>query len=156
MINMIKRYSLELICIIMVWGLGMFSGMFMQESLTTWYPILTKPSFQPPNWIFGPVWGLLYTMLGIVLAKLWKKRQENPMLLKLFIAQMILNYIWTPIFFGLKNPGFGLYSIAIMWSLILIFLIQSRKYPYITLMTLPYFIWVSFAMLLNYQIFILN
>lgn len=163
MIQMIMKYmkfittnKLEIAFAFLFNVFGMVSGIFMEQSLIEWYPSLIKSSFNPPNWIFGPVWTTLYAMLGIVFAKLWKNRDSQKQLFNIFLAQMILNYAWTPLFFVMKRIDLGLYNLIAMWLLTAVFLFQARKDKSLFLMTLPYFAWISFAGFLNYQMYILN
>lgn len=118
-----------------------------------WYAGLVKPSFAPPNWVFGPVWTVLYILIGWVGARKWLYGGA----LALWIAQMVLNFIWSPLFFGLQMPAAGLLVIALMWILIAVFI--QREWPRDRLsavMFVPYLAWVSVASALNAGIVALN
>lgn len=124
-----------------------------------WYQTLTKPEWNPPNWIFGPVWTLLYLLMGISVWIIWKnyglKTAAVP--LTFFIAQLVLNALWSWFFFGLENVGLAFIDIVALWTLILITLILFWKLNTLSgVLLLPYIAWVSFATVLNYNIWQLN
>lgn len=132
---------------------GILGSLFTISSVDTWYSELAKPFFSPPNWVFGPAWITLYTLMGISLYILWEKKAK----LKLFFAQLIFNAAWTPIFFGLRQPVPALVEIIILWFLILLTIIQAwKKSAWAAYLLLPYIAWVSFAILLNAAIVVLN
>lgn len=95
---MIQKYYPEIIGIFLCLFLGMFFGLSVDPDLV-WYQTLQKPFFSPPSWVFGPVWTVLYIMIGIVGGIVWKQRQQNPTLMMLFIVQLSLNFTWSPLFF---------------------------------------------------------
>ncbi len=139
---------------------GILGTPFTVASIPTWYAGLVKPFFAPPNWLFGPAWAILYFLMGtsfyIIIKREWKKK-EIKNATKFFIAQLALNFIWSPIFFGLRSPLLGLIIIVAMWSLI--FVTAKKFYPISKLasyLLLPYLLWVSYATLLNASIWILN
>lgn len=139
---------------------GLIGSVFTFSSIPTWYEALNKPSFSPPNWIFGPVWIVLYTLMGISLFLVWEKGLKKRLVEKGIIAfgvQLALNAMWTYIFFGLKLPEYAFFEILFLWISIAItiarFYVISKKAAYLLL---PYLIWVSFAMVLNYYVWILN
>ncbi len=139
---------------------GLLGSVFTLSSITTWYATLHKPSFSPPNWLFGPVWTLLYALMGISAYLIWEKGiKENGVkpALKLFSLQLILNFMWTILFFGLKSPLLGLISISILWIAILATILKFSKLSKnaATLM-IPYILWVSFAAILNLAVLMLN
>lgn len=136
------------------------SGSFVTISaIPTWYAGITKPFFAPPNWVFGPVWTTLYALIGISFWIIW---QSKPSKLKKravywFILQMALNAVWTPIFFGLKNPEFALFVITALWiSIFQTIRFFSRITKSAGYLLIPYILWVSFATLLNAAIAWLN
>jgi len=139
---------------------GISGSFFTIKSIPTWYAKLNKPAFSPPNWIFGPVWTLLYAMQGIAAYLIYQKIADNPMAkmaLALFIIQLILNAIWTPLFFGLKNPRLAFFEILLMWIFIVLSTVWFfRVSPTAGYLMLPYLAWVSFASALNYSIWRLN
>lgn len=139
---------------------GILGSVFTVSSIPTWYATLNKPFFAPPNWLFGPVWTLLYLLMGVAFYLIWKqgwKKKKVKTADLFFLAQLALNFIWSPIFFGLRSPLLGLIVIAAMW--ILIVMTMKKFYPLSRLafyLLVPYLLWVSFATLLNAAIVILN
>jgi len=140
-----------------VGGLG---TVFTFSSLTGWYAGLNKPWFTPPSWIFGPAWIALYALMGVSLYLAWPKAQGRnavkPRIL-IFTVQLILNLLWSLLFFGLRSPLYGAVAIMALWIAIAMTILEfykaSRPAAFILI---PYIIWVSFAALLNFYIFILN
>jgi len=122
--------------------------------------LLEKPAFSPPSWIFFPVWVALYTLMGISSYIVWEKglqQREVKIGLLIFGMQLGLNFLWSFLFFGLKSPYYAFVDIIFLWLAIFLTVIQFRKISKSTSYLLPpYIIWVSFAMLLNYYIWILN
>lgn len=137
---------------------GLIGSYFTINAIPTWYAHLNKPSFSPPNWLFGPVWLILYVMMGIALYLNWiKNTKQAKFNVRLFFIHLFFNLIWTPIFFGLKDTLFALYIIIMIWIFILVMIINFRKVNKISsLLLIPYLFWVSFATLLNYFIWKLN
>jgi len=140
---------------------GYLSGMVTRESITTWYPTLVKPSFNPPNWIFAPVWTILYIMMGVAGGMVWNRIEQDTEMVKkaftFFIIQLALNAIWSLLFFYLHNPFLALIEIVLLWLLIFETYTQFKKIDKVAGMLLvPYLAWVSFAMVLNGSIWWLN
>jgi tryptophan-rich sensory protein len=138
--------------------IGIIGSIFTSQSITTWYQTIQKPPFTPPNWLFAPAWITLYTLMGISLYLAWEKGlKKNRPALYVFSIQLILNALWSFLFFGLKNPFYGLIGISALWIAIALniwyFYKISKKSAYLLI---PYFVWVGFAFILNYYIFILN
>ena len=141
--------------------IGYLSGMVTRESITTWYPTLIKPFFNPPNWIFAPVWTSLYIMMGVAGGLVWNKLDGNETLVKkaflFFIIQLALNALWSLIFFKLHN--LLLASIEVVLLLLMIFetYTQFKKIDKIAgLLLIPYLAWVSFATILTISIWYLK
>ncbi len=121
-----------------------------------WYAGLAKPSFNPPNWLFGPVWSILYIMIGIAGWRTWQ-RDRSGAAMKIWWAQLVLNFLWSPVFFTLHQIGLALVVIVGMWLTIVAFIALSWKPDRpAALLFLPYLAWVSFAGLLNAAILWLN
>jgi len=121
-----------------------------------WYAKLQKPSFNPPNWIFSPVWTVLYVLIGIVGWRVWTKTQ-HPGLKALWICQMLLNFAWSPAFFGMQNIGLGLAIIMLLCLNIVLFIGMARSRDvYSAVLFVPYLGWVGFATVLNITILRLN
>ena len=139
---------------------GIIGGIFTSRSIPTWYKKLKKPSFNPPNWIFGPVWTTLYLLMGISLYIIWNSGTNDPIkiiAMALFGVQLILNVIWSILFFGMRKPSYAFIEIIFMWIAILATIIIF--YPISSLaaiLLVPYLLWVSFASILNYYIWKLN
>jgi tryptophan-rich sensory protein len=127
---------------------------FTFNSVSTWYPTLEKPFFNPPSWIFGPVWTTLYFLMGISLFLVWGKKKTD---LTWFWAQLALNAFWSIVFFGMKSPGLAFLVIVLLW--ISIFLTIKSFYKInknAAYLLYPYLAWVTFASILNLFIAILN
>ncbi len=139
---------------------GAIGGLFTSSSIPTWYAALNKPAFNPPNWIFGPVWTLLYVLMGVSLFLVWQKGLKNKKAktaVTIFGIQLALNVLWSILFFGLKSPILGLIEIIILWAFILLSIIKFSKISKTAAwLLLPYILWVSFAAVLNLAIFLLN
>lgn len=140
---------------------GYFSGMVTRDSITTWYPTLVKPSFNPPNWVFAPVWTILYIMMGVAAGMVWNRLEKDPENVKkaftFFIIQLALNAAWSVIFFYLHNPFLALLEIILFWLIIFETYTQFKKIDKTAaLLLIPYLAWVSFATVLNASIWWLN
>ncbi|MFW6025252.1 MAG: TspO/MBR family protein [Candidatus Woesearchaeota archaeon] len=139
---------------------GFIGSFFTTSSVSNWYPTLTKPFFNPPNWIFAPVWTILYILIGISLFLVWDKISSNLFSEKaiiLFIIQLILNSLWSILFFGLRSPLLGVVGIIPLWITILLMMYYFRKESKLSFyLLIPYILWVSFAAILNIAIFVLN
>ena len=140
--------------------LGGLSGISTTSAITGWYSTLIKPPFNPPNWVFGPAWTLLYILMGISFALIWNKgieKKEIKNALGIFVFQLILNLVWSLLFFSMQNPAIAFIDIVILWLAIILtikkFLPINRTAAYLLI---PYLLWVSFASLLNVSIWYLN
>jgi benzodiazapine receptor len=152
---------LKLIISILVCQLAGFVGsIFTTPSVPTWYATLKKPAFTPSNSIFGPVWTTLFILMGISMYLIWKKGFQNrdvKIALFIFGAQLVLNILWSFLFFGLRCPSCAFVEIIILWIAILITILSFVKISQIAgVLLLPYIIWVSFAAVLNFSIWTLN
>jgi translocator protein len=119
-----------------------------------WYNRLIKPVLTPPGWILGPVWTMLYAMMGVAAWLVWEKRQNDKVTISLwlFILQLGLNSLWSYLFFGLKSPGLALLDILALWVAILASLISFFRHQRTAgKLLIPYLLWVSFAVYLNLQ-----
>lgn len=156
MITTLKRYTPELLGMLICLALGFLSGLSMPAGDPSWFSGLTKPSFNPPDWVFGPVWTVLYLMMGIALGKSWKLRLENEWLIPIFIVQMLFNVAWSPLFFFANHIDWALVDIVCLWSSILLYMLVARRHKVLVGLFAPYFVWVSFAAVLNYMLYQLN
>lgn len=139
---------------------GIIGSVFTAPSVVGWYAGIVKPALNPPAWIFAPVWTTLFALMGVSAFLIWKKglkRQDVRIALGIFLAQLVLNTLWSIIFFGLRSPGGALIEIAFLWlaiaATIIAFARVSKPAAWILA---PYILWVSFAAYLNYSIWILN
>jgi tryptophan-rich sensory protein len=140
---------------------GYFSGMATRSSVTTWYPLLEKPFFNPPSWVFAPVWSLLYMFMGVAAGKVWQRvefeKQTVQKALVFFWIQLALNALWSVLFFYWQNPFLAMLELLLLWLMIyetyLKFKVIDKVSGYLML---PYLAWVSFAGLLNASIWWLN
>lgn len=141
-------------------SIGALGSLATIQSVKTWYPTLSKPSFNPPNWLFAPVWTTLYVLIGIAAYLIWCKRDKIvhfPRTVAIYLIQLILNLGWSFIFFYLHEIGFALAEIILLLILIVINAITFYKInKWAGLLFIPYILWVSFATFLTYSIFILN
>lgn len=155
------RKFLSVIFAILVCQLaGLIGSIFTFSAIPTWYVFLNKPSFSPPNWIFGPVWTLLYTLMGIAAYIIWKRGAKNKTVrgaLALFGFHLILNSLWSIIFFGAHALFPAFVEILILWSTIIILILKFyRIEKTAAYLLLPYLAWVSFASVLNFSVWFLN
>ena len=160
-----KRKHLQLIFatilgVFLCLSVGFLSSRVTMAAIPTWYAGLNKPFFSPPNWLFGPVWSVLYILMGVALGRVWyfgRRHLWGKTALYHFGAQLIFNGLWSLVFFGLKNPLLALIVIIILWVLIersiYWFRVVDKKSAY---MLFPYIAWVSFASVLNTAILYLN
>ncbi|RYD81004.1 MAG: tryptophan-rich sensory protein [Sphingobacteriales bacterium] len=141
-------------------SIGALGGWATAKSVQTWYPTLNKPSFNPPNWLFAPVWTSLYILIGIAAYLVWIRRDtiaHLPRTIAIYFIQLILNLVWSFIFFYLHEIGFALFEILILLIVIIFNAIIFYKInKWAGLIFIPYILWVSFASFLTYNIFILN
>lgn len=139
---------------------GFTSGFFTAGNVTGWYQTIQKPSWNPPSWIFGPVWTTLYILMGIALFLVWRSDAADSVkrtAIILFAAQLVFNFFWSLIFFEMHQPGWAFAEIVIMWILILLTIFSFGKISSLAAWLLvPYISWVSFASILNYTIWRLN
>jgi len=139
---------------------GAIGSVFTRSSIPTWYATLVKPAFSPPNWLFAPVWTLLYILMGVAAFLVWRKGLENRKVrieLIVFLIQLVLNVFWSVVFFGLESPFYGLMVISILWVAILVTAVMFFKISRVASVLLwPYLAWVSFAAILNSSIWLLN
>lgn len=132
---------------------GLIGSAFTFPAISGWYRYLLKPSFSPPNWVFGPVWTLLYLLMGLSWYLAWKKGAPK----SLFVFQLVLNSLWSILFFGLRNPGLAFGEMILLWLAIVASMVQFSRYRRLSgWLLLPYLLWVSFASYLNWAIWQLN
>lgn len=143
-----------LLFILLAEGAG-FLGVFFMGSIEGWYETLSKPFLNPPSWIFGPVWTTLYALMGSAAYLVWQKAGSEA--LKVYWVQLVVNAVWTPLFFGLQSPELALIDILILLVLIVLTMrVFLRVYKPAGILLVPYLLWVGFATYLNLMIAFLN
>jgi len=155
-----KRILYITISVLICLAIGFLSSIATQSSVNDWYLTLNKPSFTPPNWLFAPVWTALYIMMGVAAGIVWSKGYHHVWVktaLYHFVFQLLLNALWSIVFFGLKNPLGGMVVILALLTMIILtikwFKVISKP---AALLMIPYVLWVAFASALNYKIWELN
>jgi translocator protein len=155
-----KSWWKLIISVLMVEIIGILGSFSTMSSIPNWYAALTKPAFNPPSWIFGPVWTILYLMIGISFYLVWTskiKASRKIYAYWIFWIQLLLNGIWTPVFFGMHNLLGGLVIITLLWiSIILNMLAFYQISKTSAYLLVPYWLWVSFASALNFSLWWLN
>jgi tryptophan-rich sensory protein len=135
---------------------GASATFFTEPSIPTWYAALAKPGFSPPNWLFAPVWTTLYVLMGIAAARVWKETGFG-LEIRFWTAQLVLNFLWSAIFFAAHRIGAALIEMGVLWLLILATLVLFWRRDRIAgLLFVPYLAWVGFAFSLNLAIWRLN
>ena len=149
-----------IVSILICQGAGVVGSLFTSPAIPTWYAMLQKPSFNPPNWLFAPVWIILFLLMGISLYLIWSKGLENrkvKVVIFVFATQLILNILWSFLFFGLHLPLYAFAEIIILWLAILLTIVSFYRISKTAgLLLLPYIFWVSFATILNFFIWQMN
>lgn len=149
-----------IILIVVCLGIGFLGSLVTQSGMTTWYSTIEKPSFNPPNWLFAPVWTFLYICISVAGGLVWDKIDQNPLVRKamiFFSIQLLLNTVWSFLFFGLKNPLIALIEIILLFLVIYeTYVLFSKINKFAGYLFIPYLLWVSFAMFLNASIWWLN
>ncbi|HWD49133.1 MAG TPA: TspO/MBR family protein [Rhizomicrobium sp.] len=152
-----RNYTAMLFFILVAQAVGGAASLVTEPNVASWYPGLVKPSFDPPNWLFAPVWVTLYFLMAIAAWRVWRLRGLNSTPLILYAIQLALNFVWSFIFFGAHQVLFGLMEIAML----LVFIIATtvaffRDDVWAGMLMLPYIAWVGFATALNAAIWKLN
>ena len=139
---------------------GAIGSIFTRQAIPTWYATLEKPAFNPPNWLFAPVWTLLYILMGVAAFLVWRKGLDNrqgKIALIAFLVQLVLNALWSVVFFGLESPLYGLIVISVLWVAILFTVLKFYRISLAaSVLMWPYLLWVTFAAVLNESIWLLN
>jgi translocator protein len=149
-----------IICLIIPLSIGALGGFFTMEAVKTWYTTLDKPSFNPPNYLFGPVWSTLYAIMGVASYLVWKKRKtakNYKLAAGIYFIQLVLNLMWSFLFFYQQQIGLALIEIIILLVAIIVNSVLFYKINKVAgLLYIPYILWVSFASVLTYSIYMLN
>lgn len=155
-----KKILKLVFCVFTCQAVGFLGSFFTLSAIPSWYARLVKPPLNPPNQIFGPVWIILYLLMAISVYLIWEKgrdKQEIKVALELFALQLFLNAVWSPIFFGVKEPMAGLLVIILLWITLLETIVKFAKISTAAgALLIPYILWISFAVYLNAGIWWLN
>ena len=154
-----QKIGAFLLSLIIPLAVGGISGYFTVSAIPGWYQTIQKPSWNPPNWVFGPVWTTLYVLMGIAMYLIWTQPRTEQRQRALYpnAAQLILNFFWSLIFFNLHAIGWALIEIIILWVVIVqTMFAYDRVYKPAAWLLLPYIVWVTFATILNGTIWWLN
>jgi benzodiazapine receptor len=156
-LNLVIKF---IVCLVLTFSAAFVGSIFTGRAVPNWYADLNKPFFTPPDWLFGPVWTILYLLMAISAFIVWQKGLASPAVkiaLILYLIQLILNALWSVIFFGLKLPLAAFIEIILLWSAIgLTILAFVGVSITAALLLVPYILWVSFAAVLNFSIWFLN
>jgi len=155
-----KNWLKFILSIVIVELVAFIGSLATISSIPTWYATITKPSFNPPNWIFGPVWTILYLMIAVSLFLVWKSKAKTSLKKKahtIFAIQLFLNMLWSLIFFGAHEILSALAIIVLLWIAIFLNILAFRKISKTaSWLLVPYWLWVTFASFLNLAIWMLN
>ena len=148
------------ISIIIPVAVGAIAGLFTRPEIDTWYQTIEKPTWQPPNWVFGPVWTLLYILMGVALYLVWRSNAspgQKRAAIILWVIQLVFNFFWSYIFFRQHQIDWALGEIIVLWFFIVLTIFSfSRISKLSAWLLVPYISWVSFATYLTYTIYQLN
>lgn len=153
------RFVPLIISILLAQAAGIIGSFFTAGSVATWYPTLTKPFWNPPSWVFAPVWIVLYLFMGLAAHLIWQSRKVRGAKLALFfyLVQLALNALWSILFFGMQNPELAFFEIMVLFSFIIITTVLFWRINSIAgMLMMPYILWVSFAAFLNFTLWQLN
>ena len=156
-LNKVVQFAVSIIIPLLA---GFIGSLFTRMSVSTWYETLQKPAFSPPNELFAPVWTILYILMGLALYLVWSKNegpQEKKQALSAFAIQLLLNILWSAVFFGLRSPLGGLIVIWLLWVAIVYTIISFYRISELAAyLLIPYLLWVTFALILNLAIWRMN
>jgi len=156
----IREIPKLIVSILVVFLAGAVGTVYTLTQITTWYASLAKPNWTPPNWAFGPIWSTLYILMGISLFLVWREgleRKDVKIAILVFAAQLVINVVWSIIFFATHNIIGGLVMVIILWiSILITILVFYRISKPAAIILIPYLIWVTIAGYLNYTVFLLN
>jgi translocator protein len=157
---MLKNIVVFLICLIVTFAAAAIGSFATTPSIPTWYAALNKPFFNPPNWLFGPVWTLLYLMMAVAAFLVWQRGLNDPAVrtaLLVFLLQLALNSFWSIVFFGWHSLWGGFAVIILLWlAIIWTITVFFQLVPLAAWLLFPYLLWVSFASVLNLAVALLN
>jgi benzodiazapine receptor len=149
-----------IVSILITEGIAVTASIFTISQIPVWYSTLNKPSFNPPNWLFGPVWTILYVLIATAAYLVWQRRDDSDLYKKAraaYIMQLVLNFSWSAVFFGMHQVLGALVVIGLLWVSIVTVIYYFGKFTKVAAWLLvPYLLWVSFASVLNLYIYLLN
>ncbi|MBU0610813.1 MAG: tryptophan-rich sensory protein [Armatimonadetes bacterium] len=155
-----RSATVLILLLLVVFAVGAGGSYFTASSVGTWYAQLQKPAFSPPDWVFAPVWALLYIFMAVAMWLVWREEEGASQVTPpqaMWLAQLILNLGWSVIFFGLRLPGLALVEIILLWSAVLATtMVFFRVSKVAGALMVPYVLWVSFAAVLNFGIWYVN
>ena len=145
--------------ILLAEAVGVLSGWLTREGTKIYAETILKPPLSPPGWVFPVVWSILYVLMGIGAARIWLSppSKTRSLGLNLFVAQLVVNFFWSPIFFNLQAFGLAFFWLLLLWGLVLwMILVFRRVDPLAAKLQIPYFVWLTFAAYLNLSVWYLN
>ncbi len=148
-----------IVSILLPLAIGAVAGIFTSTAIPGWFATLNRPSFAPPNWLFGPAWTTLYLLMGISLFMIWTldAGKERKQAIFIFLLQLLFNFAWSFFFFYFKMIGVALIDIVVLWiSIIVMLRLFYKLKPWAAYINIPYLLWVSFATALNAAYYFLN
>jgi benzodiazapine receptor len=149
-----------IVCLAVTFLAPLIGSLFTRQAVSDWYVHLNKPFFTPPGWLFGPVWTVLYLLMAVAAFLIWQKGLDDTVVkiaLALYMLQLVLNALWTPIFFGAKMPLLAFIEIIFLWiAIILTIIVFIRVSKPAAILLVPYILWTSFAAVLSFSIWRLN
>ncbi len=158
-----RKWRWLLFFLILCFSVEIVGGWLTQASVKTWYTTLQKPAWNPPDWIFGPVWTVLYGLMAVSIWLIWLEQQKDDgskdfsVAYFLFGLQLALNCLWSGLFFWKQNPTLALVDIILLWAVLLLTIFEFKKYSVNAAMLLiPYFLWITYAVTLNAAIWAYN
>jgi len=154
-----KNITACLVSLVLAQAAGGIGALATVNAIPEWYQGLTKPLLAPPNWIFGYVWTMLYVLMAVAAFLIWQRRKEPGVVAALWVyaIHLVVNTLWSVLFFGMRSTGLGIMGMIVLWTLILTLVVQFWRIRWAAaVLLLPYLLWVSFAGYLNYMLWVLN
>jgi tryptophan-rich sensory protein len=156
----VRTWLVLIICVGTCFLAAFIGSRFTASSVGTWYAQLVKPAYTPPNWVFGPVWSVLYLLMGVAAFLVWQSGPRESAVriaLAVFLVQLVVNVLWSAVFFGARTPLGGLAVIVMLWlAIVLTMVMFARASTAAALLLVPYLAWVSYASYLNLELYRLN
>ncbi len=151
-----KRVMMYFWCVVLCFTVGLSASYFQADSLETWYPLLNKPAITPPNWAFPIAWGIIYVAMGISLGRLIVRRCRRELIV-LWAAQLVANFLWSILFFLMRNPLLGLIDMLVLDVLVITYIRSAYRCDrWASWLFIPYVLWLALATYLNVYIYLYN